>query len=60
MSRFVIESRAEGDDMYNVLLDTKHNPPKVVFHDGGEPEDATLDRDLNTLVSLLNKVSEGR
>jgi hypothetical protein len=60
VSRFVVELiRPVDDDPFSVLLDTKHNPPKRVFHDGGEPEDATLDRDLSRLVDLLNKVAEG-
>lgn len=39
----------------NILWDNQWE--EVVFIDGGEPEDQTLDRDLSTLVDLLNKVN---
>ena len=40
------------------LYDTKQKV--VVFVDGIEPEDVSLDRDLKPLVTLLNKVDSER
>jgi hypothetical protein len=44
----------------NVLLDTSKRPEeREIWTDRMEPEDATLDRDLNPLVQLLNEVARG-
>lgn len=42
----------------NVLLDTQTN--RIVYADGGEPEDQTLTRDQAVLVDLLNEVAATR
>jgi hypothetical protein len=39
------------------LFDTFTTPPELIFSDGGESEDQTLDRDLRSLVDELNKVA---
>ena len=48
--RYVI--RSSDEHPCSELVDTTTG--EVVFHDGMEPEDATLYRDLGTLVDLLN------
>lgn len=41
------------EDPRDYLYDT--DTGKVIFVDGGEPEDATLGRDLHVFVDLLNE-----
>lgn len=62
MNRFVIKED-EDEDAYDdwgnprdVLLDTKTN--RVVYYDGGEPEDMTLTRNLDVFVNLLNELAD--
>lgn len=51
----MLEWKSNWDDnLY--LLDTKTG--KIVFNDRMEPEDASLDRDLRPLVTLLNALAE--
>lgn len=54
--RFVIEEVSDGDESFNRLIDTVTG--KWIFHDCMEPEDATLTRDLNPLVTVLNALAE--
>jgi len=53
-NRFVIEETRSGDMCHYVLVDTSRDPHVEVFHDLMEPEDASLTRDLEPLVALLN------
>jgi len=55
-ARFKVESRNDNYEYWNVLIDTKDN--SEVFDDRMEPEDASLHRDLRSLVELLNRVTE--
>ena len=54
----------EGDEkadcfIYStILLDTAHDPPRLVGMDGGEPEDATFGRDWSWVVDELNALAE--